>query len=283
MIRMDLHHQITVCILDRLSGRIWMQFENFIVCRMVLVHGPVFVVAGKKISCILIINSADVKRGVHRGEKLKYKAIFLDNDGILVDTEKFYYRATREILQEIGIKLTEEMYRQLFLVQSRGAWHLAKELGFSDIDVERMRKERNARYLSYLAANDIAIPGVRDVLDCLHQKTILGIVTSAERKHFDFIHAKTGLSGYFDFVLAQGDYVHSKPHPEPYLRALEKSSFAPSECLVIEDSLRGLQSAQSAGLDCWIVPRGLTVGEDFSNAGRLLADLADMLPLVLQS
>jgi beta-phosphoglucomutase-like phosphatase (HAD superfamily) len=55
------------------------------------------------------------------------KAILWDNDGVLVDTERLYYLATRQILATIGISLSQEQYRELFLIQGAGAWHLVEE------------------------------------------------------------------------------------------------------------------------------------------------------------
>lgn len=60
------------------------------------------------------------------------KAIFWDNDGVLVDSEYMSYRATRDALARVGVVLTEEMYVQFFLKQSCGAWHLAAERGIPE-------------------------------------------------------------------------------------------------------------------------------------------------------
>ena len=54
------------------------------------------------------------------------KAIFWDNDGVLVDTEHVYFEATRQVLASAGIDLTRDEYIELFLVQGRGAWHLGR-------------------------------------------------------------------------------------------------------------------------------------------------------------
>jgi hypothetical protein len=59
------------------------------------------------------------------------KAIFWDNDGVLVDTERLYFHATQHVLATVGILLTKEQYIALFLVQGKGAWHLAAEKGIS--------------------------------------------------------------------------------------------------------------------------------------------------------
>lgn len=55
------------------------------------------------------------------------KAILWDNDGVLVDTERLYFRATKEILATVGVELSQEMYSDLFLAQAKGARHLAED------------------------------------------------------------------------------------------------------------------------------------------------------------
>ena len=82
---------------------------------------------------------------------------------------------------------------------------------------------------------------------------------------------------YFHFVLTASDYTHSKPHPEPYLLAVERSGCRKEECLVIEDSERGLMAATAAGLRCIVVPSGFTRGSNFAGAYKLLASLTDLV------
>ncbi len=114
------------------------------------------------------------------------------------------------------------------------------------------------------------LDGVKDALGELRGKVAMAIVTSSRRVHFDAMHAGTGLIPYFDFVLVREDYTLSKPDPEPYLTAMKKSGFGPEECLVVEDSPRGLASALAAGIRCLVVPNELTKGNAFAGAWRIL-------------
>lgn len=207
-------------------------------------------------------------------------AIFFDNDGILVDTEKLYFEATRRIFAKIGIELTTEMYIEYFLVNSHGTWHLAKAMGHSELRISELRTERNNIYSKLLAEEMQIIPGAEETVKKLHGRYKLGIVTSSRRDHFDIIHSKTGLLKYFDFALTSDDFKNTKPDPEPYLKALEKSGRGKEECLVIEDSLRGLTAARKAGLKCCVIPTGLTKFSDFSDADFILDNISD-LPRIL--
>jgi len=205
------------------------------------------------------------------------KAIFWDNDGVLVDTERLYFLATQQVLATVGIPLTKEQYIELFLVQGAGAWHLAAEKGVSPSAIEQLRNERNILYSTLLCQEHLIIDGVQRVLDALHRTYVMGIVTSCQQDHFALIHQTTGLLQYFHFVLTASDYTHSKPHPEPYLLAVERSGFRKEECLVIEDSARGLTTAKEAGIRCIVVPSEFTRGSDFAGAYKVLASLTELL------
>jgi len=210
------------------------------------------------------------------------KAIFWDNDGILVDTEQFYYKATKEILATVGVDLTLELFSELLLKQAKGAWHLASEKGCSDQEVKTLHKQRNENYLELLRTEEIGIEGAKEVLQQLYGKVKMCIVTSSLKESFEVIHSRTGFLEYIDFVLANGDYPLSKPDPSPYLIALEKSGLKPEECVVIEDSQRGLTAAKAAGLQCWIIPTELTKAQDMSAADKILNSIAEVPALILE-
>jgi HAD superfamily hydrolase (TIGR01509 family) len=202
------------------------------------------------------------------------RAIFWDNDGVLVDTERLYFLATQRVLAQVGIALTKELYIEFFLVQGKGAWHLAAQQGIPEADIEQMRQQRNKLYAELLSQEQVVIDGVRDVLEAVHKNYIMGIVTSSDPDHFAIIHRSSGLLPYFRFALMSGDYKRSKPHPDPYLLALERSGCKKEECLVIEDSERGLIAAREAGLRCIVVPGELTRTQKFEGAYKVLESLA---------
>jgi HAD superfamily hydrolase (TIGR01509 family) len=205
------------------------------------------------------------------------RAIFWDNDGVLVDTEGLYYAATQQILSSVGVVLSKEQYIELILVQGKGAWHLVRELGIPSEQVDRLRKKRDALYATLLKRNSRVIDGVEETLASLHGRYVMGVVTSSKREHFELIHRTSGLLQYFDFILTGGDYKKFKPDPEPYLLAVEKSGLRKDECVAIEDSERGLRSAKSAGIHCFIIPTELTQTGDFSQADKILSNIKDVL------
>lgn len=210
------------------------------------------------------------------------KAILWDNDGVLVETEHLYFEATQHVLGSAGIPLTQEQYIELFLVQGKGAWHLAEEQGATSKEIDRLRDERNALYGRWLLQAPRLVAGIASVLDALHDKYIMGVVTSSRKDHFDLIHQSTGLLKYFDFVLTASDYAHTKPDPDPYLRAVERSGVDREACVAVEDSERGLESATRAGIRCIVVPTSLTRGGTFVGAQYVLGSVSE-IPTVLSA
>jgi HAD superfamily hydrolase (TIGR01509 family) len=208
------------------------------------------------------------------------KAIFWDNDGVLVDTERLYYEATRRVMERFGVALSEADYVEGFMVRSTGAWHLLVEKGFPENGILALKEERNVLYSQLLEEADVLIPGVKEVVQSLCDQFIMGIVTSSKRAHFDIIHRSTELLPFFDFVIAAEDYTRYKPDPEPYRLAIERSGFQSEECLVVEDSERGLLSASAAGLKCAAIPRGLSKLASFEGAYRILDDIGELPKLL---
>ncbi len=209
------------------------------------------------------------------------EAIFWDNDGILVDTEALYFRASAEVLKAAGISLSRAEFIAISLQHGGSVFALAEARGHGRDAVEDMRRQRDARYADLLRRGISLLPGVRETLAMLHGKVRMGVVTGSRRAHFAIIHRSTGLLPFFDFILDREDFVHSKPHPEPYLKALAVSGLRPEQCIVVEDSERGLHAAVAAGLRCLVVPSGLTAAGDFSRAAKVLRSVAEVIDYIL--
>ncbi len=207
------------------------------------------------------------------------RAILWDNDGVLVDTEHLYFEASRAALRGLGIELGEAEYVELSLRLGASCFDLATERAVAPERIAAARAARNAHYTALLAGTEL-IPGVRETLEALHGRLPMAVVTSSQPEHFALQHMHTGARRFFEFVLTGADYTRSKPDPEPYLMAAARLGVAPAECLVIEDTERGLVAALRAGMRCAVVPRGLAARGDFSAALRVL-ERVDQVPELL--
>ena len=206
--------------------------------------------------------------------------ILWDHDGVLVDTERWYFEATRQAIQALGIELSQGEY--LFnMAAGRSAWEIARLRGATEEEVERQRAIRDRLYQRFLLDNDIEIPGVIDVLRELSPAYQMAIVTTAKRVDFELIHRSRAIVDHMSFVLAKGDYARSKPAPDPYLAALERFGAQPHEAIVIEDSERGLRAAVAAGIDCVVVENAFVAAQDLSSATHHIASVRE-LPALLR-
>lgn len=209
-----------------------------------------------------------------------FDAILFDNDGVLVDTEGFYYRANREALAPFGVELDRETYIDLFLRDSCGAWDLLRERGVSEGEIHAARARRDAHYVALVTGGEkscLLLPGVASGLAALAGRYRMAIVTSSEPEPFAAAHARAGILHHFELALTRDQYSNSKPDPEPYVTAAKRLGVSPSRCLVIEDSERGLRAAKAAGIPCWVVPSELTRGGSFGAADAVLDGFDDVV------
>jgi HAD superfamily hydrolase (TIGR01509 family) len=207
--------------------------------------------------------------------------VLWDNDGVLVDTEGRYFQATRTVLGTVGIELSVEQFQAISLRQGESAFLLAEERGIETERIAGLRAERDRIYAKSLEAGSCVIDGVEEVLRSLHRKVRMAVVTTSRREPFEIVHAHSDLLGYFDFVLTREDYEQSKPHPEPYLTAMRRYGVRSDQCVVVEDSERGLAAATAAGVDCIIVLNEWTRDGTFDDALAVVEGIADVPEVIL--
>lgn len=214
--------------------------------------------------------------------KTRMFTVLWDNDGVLVDTEGMYFQACKEVLGSVGIDLTLDQFEDISLKRGVSTFVLATEQGIDAGEVGRLRNERDRIYAELLVAQCPVIDGVEEVLRSLYGRVRMGVVTSARRQHFEAAHANSNVIQHMDFVLTREDYANSKPHPEPYLTAMERHGLRPEQCIVIEDSERGLAAATAAGLDCIIVLSDWTRDGDFTKAVAVVEGISGVPEEILR-
>ena len=203
------------------------------------------------------------------------KYILFDHDGVLVDTELWYYKAGERALADIGFAMDRDQYLR-DMTHGQATWAQAKAAGIDEQTIGRQREVRNVYYQEYLRTEDIEIEGVLETLDLLAGAYRMGIVTTSKRADFALIHENRSILDYMEFYLAREDYKNAKPHPEPYLRGLQRFGAAAAETVVVEDSARGLMAAVAAGIDCIVVANEFTASHDLSKATAKVATFREL-------
>jgi beta-phosphoglucomutase len=180
------------------------------------------------------------------------KAFIFDLDGVIVDTAKYHYLAWKKIASELGIEFTHE-HNELLKGVSR-VRSLDIILGLGEVEASQAQKDqwliqKNEEYLSYLVDMDQSeiLPGVMKVLEFLkanHQPIALGSASKNARP----ILEKTGILSYFDAIVDGNDVSNAKPDPEVFLQAAKKLGISNENSIVFEDSVAGIQAANSASM-----------------------------------
>ncbi len=207
------------------------------------------------------------------------KFILFDNDGVLVETEKWYFEANKKSLAILGLNLTMDFYQNI-MIKGGSAFELAQLHNIKTDIIEKHRKLRDDFYQEFLQTKNITIPNVKKVLKELSKKYKMAIITTSRRVDFELIHNNSGITDFMDFILCVEDYTKAKPHPEPYLKGLEKFIAKDYEAIVVEDSQRGLESAKRANIDCVVVKNEFTSTQDFSKADYFINSFEELQKLL---
>ncbi|MGJ8644557.1 MAG: HAD family hydrolase [Luteolibacter sp.] len=205
-------------------------------------------------------------------------AILFDFDGVIVDTEWAIYQAWLRTFQREGQDLPLSLYCRC-IGSDFDTWspktHLENLTG-REFDWEVKDADRQVEIRAELEGYG-SMPGIIESLTAAEKRGIqLAVVSSSSHSWVDGWLDKLGLTGHFKEIVCKGDAPRIKPAPDLYLETARKLDLAAENCLVIEDSLNGMISAQAASMRAWIVPNRVTSVIDFSSAERVFANFEEM-------
>jgi beta-phosphoglucomutase len=178
------------------------------------------------------------------------KAFIFDLDGVIVDTAKYHFLAWQKLANELGINFTHEHNEELKGVSRVRSLDLILALGnitASQEDKNKWLIQKNEDYLSYLVDMDEReiLSGVVKVLEYLKNNN-QAIALGSASKNARPILEKTNIMHFFDAIVDGNDVSNAKPDPEVFLQAARKLGITNQNSIVFEDSVAGIQAANSA-------------------------------------
>jgi len=204
------------------------------------------------------------------------KAVLFDMDGTILDSEPAHTKVLQEVIQkEVGIDISEEDIREYIgLSYDKKLEIIFKRMGIKkDIynlaDMARKKSLEN----SHLVAK---MYGAEELIKRMKENFAIALVTGSGRDQADFFMESVGLKKYFKTIVTSDDVKRNKPSPDIYLLAAEKLGVKPKECVVIEDSAVGIESAKSAGMICIAVRNQYQNNPDLSKADLIVESLSDI-------
>lgn len=185
----------------------------------------------------------------------------MDFNGVIINDEPIQHAAYRDIFQAEGIDVTDEEYYSRLGMDDRTFVSSLLEANGKAASVEKVGEMTRAKTASWRAVIDETMPifeGVDDFVKRMSQDLSLGIVSMARREEIDYVLEKTGMAPCFSIVLSADDVTRCKPDPQCYragfaaIDAYRTSHghlpMVHEDCVVIEDSPPGVQSARAADL-----------------------------------
>lgn len=180
------------------------------------------------------------------------KAFIFDLDGVIVDTAKYHFLAWRKLANSLDIDFTEEQNEQLKGVSRVRS--LEKILSWGNIEISEDRfmelmAKKNNDYLSYVNAMDdseilVDVPKILNFIKANDLPIALGSASKNARTILQKVH----LYEIFDAIVDGTNVTKAKPDPEVFLNAAKMLDTQPTDCIVFEDSVAGIQAANIADM-----------------------------------
>jgi HAD superfamily hydrolase (TIGR01509 family) len=219
---------------------------------------------------------------------MKFDAVLFDCDGVLVDSETITCGVLRDMLEELGWKLTLAECMRTFigkalkdeaaLVEAHTGQPLTEDW------MVRFRERRNLRLMHEVRPIEGALAAVKRLHADLAGR--IACASGADRPKVEMQLVKCGFMPYFEgHVFSGHDLARSKPAPDVYLAAARSVNVAPHRCLVIEDTITGVTSGIAAGATVYGYSppeAGHDAPEALRKAGasRVFTRMADLAALV---
>jgi len=204
------------------------------------------------------------------------RAVIFDFDGVITNSEPSHLAMFQKVLAERGVYLARDEYYEKYLgMDDKECFStILRNRGIeTDPETTNILVQKKTRYLmEYIKDHIFVFPGVVDLVGTIRDRYPLAIASGALRHEIEFILKHAGLSDSFDVIVSAEDVVHGKPDPEAFTKALRYlntvngSEIMPHECLVIEDSLAGIEAAHAAGMKC------LAVANTYAPSRLVMAD-----------
>ena len=213
---------------------------------------------------------------------LQPSALIFDLNGTMINDMDYHIRAWTEILNtdlRAGLR-PEQVKGQMYgknselFVRVFGEGHMTEE------EMEHWSMEKERRYQKSYKPYIQLIKGLGALLNRAYEKKIpMGIGSAAIPFNINFILDELNIRKYFTAIVSADDVTISKPHPETFLKAAALLQAVPSSCLVFEDSPKGVEAAQQAGIPCVVLTTMHTRNEFPSSDGIIgfIEDYTDPL------
>ena len=214
------------------------------------------------------------------------RAVILDFDGVITDSEILHLRAFNRVLAQYGIEITtKDYYKEYLGLTDVDCFKLLIHKGLLEAEqqqIENLVKQKNLIFEEMAKTEGQIIKGVRDFLQMLKENNVpMAICSGAVRAEIELILEQARLRPFFEVIVSTEQVRKGKPHPEGFLLTLQELNsnvtdpILPNQCIAIEDSHWGLEAAKAAGMHTIAVTNSYDA-EQLKMAERIVTQLNEL-------
>lgn len=178
-----------------------------------------------------------------------YTAVILDMDGLVLDTEKTYRIAWQSATRAMGFELSDAVFMALAGLQYVDVERLINDQCGENFNIDDFRKISTEHWLQYVEKNGIAVkPGFFELMRVIEEFQLpCCLATNSLQKNAEQCLQLAGIDDCFQTLVTRDQVSHGKPAPDIFVKAADVMEQQTANCLIVEDSLTGVQAACRAG------------------------------------
>lgn len=209
------------------------------------------------------------------------KAFLFDLNGTMIDDMEYHIRAWHRILTELGADLTLERVKKECYGKNDELLERIFPGRYLPEEKKRMGFEKEKQYQREFLPRLRLLPGLDEFMIKASSAGIkMAIGSAAIMYNIDFVIDNLNIRHYFDAVVSADDVMLSKPDPETFMTCAEKLGIAPADCIVFEDSPKGVESARRAGMKAVVITT-LHEAAEFEELDNVIFTVPDFRDLKL--
>lgn len=200
-----------------------------------------------------------------------YKALLFDLNGTIIDDMDYHVKAWFRIFNELGANISLERTRNECYGKNHEVIERVLPGRFSEQEKNRLSNDKEKQYREEFAPYLALIAG----LDTFFERTArsgikMAIGSAAIRSNIDFVVDGLHIRHYFGSIVSADDVKYSKPDPETWIKCAAELGVNANECLVFEDSPKGVESAANAKMDAVVITT-MHTPEDFEKYDNIIS------------
>jgi beta-phosphoglucomutase len=197
-----------------------------------------------------------------------FNAVIFDWDGTLADSRQLIVASFQKALRTVHCMISDEFIERLIGVGSAETFReilRASETSFNEALIKSLVEKKIQNEIE-MSVHLKLLPGALELLKALQGKVKVGLASMNDRAAINHLLKTTGTQQFFDVAVTAGDITKPKPDPEIFLKCALQLGSVPGKCVVVEDSIFGVEAAKTAEMGCIAVLTGVYSREELEKA-----------------